>query len=117
MLEGPSPNKRNSIVGFNSPPKKNPKSVVAPIKNVVDVSKKKPQAGKSKKGSYAGTQSRMIIINSPLMQPPPEIKQTKVIINLFSKYTVVAINCRSRDRISTHREGGQGGAQLASIEK
>lgn len=42
VLEGSSPKKRNSIVAFNTSPKKITKSAVAPIKNFVDIAKKKP---------------------------------------------------------------------------
>ena len=39
----------------------------------------------SNKGGFSST-SRKLEQNSPLIQPPPKILQSKIIINLYSKF-------------------------------
>ena len=124
-----SPTKRNSVVNMKSPHKKpTTKSVIYSVEEngrlmsqaQPTTHKRKSTIGKTKKGgTFSATQSRMVIINSPLMQPPPEIKQTKVIINLFSKCPFSRSNqfrCR-RDGVSFDRKGCERGDELASDQE
>ena len=39
----------------------------------------------SSKGGFSSTQKRLPDVSSPLIQPPPKIVQSKIIINLLSK--------------------------------
>ena len=36
-------------------------------------------------GKEGSTNNRQVVMNSPLMQPPPQILQSKIIIHLLSK--------------------------------